>query len=411
MAVGDALGAGRAGGCPGVGGVPADRRARGRRGAPRVPRARCAGHRGRWTQRRVRRQRPPVRRGAAGSHRDRRRGRRGRREPHGRRPARHLRARPRSRPAGAGPHPRALAPVDGHLHRRRMAGLPGSGSVLHPLRQDRGHGGRPRRRPRRRSPGVHRWRAAGRGRPRPDAALRRVRRHAGDHHRGPPSRASRPVRRATGGVRLRLVGRGRGGLPAHPAPRRHPCRSPAVRPHRIATQPRHRRLARRAPRAGRGRSRSRRRHDGDRGRRVRGGHLARRGVGGALAGAPQRRVGPRGAHPEGLRRRHPRDRRAVEPAPGDLPGGHRRAAGRPPRPGGQRPPLAQLPGRRLPVLHLRRHSPGRRDRSDLRRAVGRRDPRRAGGRREPEPPPRGRSQPGPVRGRGTRSWAGRAGRP
>ena len=68
-------------------------------------------------------------------------------------------------------------------------------------------------------------------------------------------------------------------------------------------------------------------------------------------------------------------------------------------------PLAQLPRRRLPLLHLRRpasrgHARGHR--RPLPRLLGRRRPHRAGPRRIAQPPPRRRPEPGPLRGRGPR---------
>ena len=56
-------------------------------------------------------------------------------------PRRHLRPRRGGRTARRPRrHARALAPVHGPLHRRRLAGLPGGRAVLEPLREDRGHG-------------------------------------------------------------------------------------------------------------------------------------------------------------------------------------------------------------------------------------------------------------------------------
>jgi alkyldihydroxyacetonephosphate synthase len=86
-----------------------------------------------------------------------------------------------------------------------------------------------------------------------------------------------------------------------------------------------------------------------------------------LARAPQRHLGAPGAHPQGLRGRHDGDRRPVEPSrpTSTTPpvGAHRRA----PRTRRELPPLAQLPRRRVPVLHVRRHPATRGDRVDLRR--------------------------------------------
>ena len=47
------------------------------------------------------------------------------------------------RSAGRGNDSRALAAVDGPFDGRRMDRVPRCGSVLHPLREDRGHGDRP----------------------------------------------------------------------------------------------------------------------------------------------------------------------------------------------------------------------------------------------------------------------------
>ena len=57
---------------------------------------------------------------------------------------------------GSGLHPRPLAPVDGHLDGRRLARLPRRRPVLDPLREDRGHGRRPRGRAGRRHGRAHR---------------------------------------------------------------------------------------------------------------------------------------------------------------------------------------------------------------------------------------------------------------
>ena len=71
--------------------------------------------------------------------------------------------------------------------------------------------------------------------------------------------------------------------------------------------------------------------------------------------------------------------------------------GRPARPASPVPPVAQLPRRRLPLLHVRRHAAAGRGRVDVRRAVGRRPAGRARRRRQPVAPPRRRAQPGPLR--------------
>ena len=126
--------------------------------------------------------------------------------PHRGRAGRHLRAGPRGR-ARRGRrrlHPRALAPVDGPLDRRRLAGLPRGGAVLDPLREDRGHGHRPRGRAGRRSHRAHRGaRAPRRHRAEPDPALRGQRGHPRRHHRGPAPPP--PAARRPGAPRLRLL--------------------------------------------------------------------------------------------------------------------------------------------------------------------------------------------------------------
>ena len=86
-------------------------------------------------------------------------------------------------------HPRALAPVDRPLHRRRLAGVPQRGPAVDALREDRGHGARSRRRARRRPHRAHGRRAARRGRARPEPAVRRQRGHPRGDHRRAPARA------------------------------------------------------------------------------------------------------------------------------------------------------------------------------------------------------------------------------
>ncbi len=113
--------------------------------------------------------------------------------PLGRPARRHLRPRPGSRAARRPRrHPRPLAPVDGPLHRRRLAGLPRRRPVLRPLRQDRGHGHRPRGGTgRRRASSAPAARAPLGHRPRPEPALRGQRGHPRGHHRGPASGSTR----------------------------------------------------------------------------------------------------------------------------------------------------------------------------------------------------------------------------
>ena len=71
------------------------------------------------------------------------------------------------------------------VHRRRLVGLPLGRPAVHPLREDRGHGPRPRRGPGRRPADHHRRRAARGGRPGPESALRRLGGHPRHHHRCP----------------------------------------------------------------------------------------------------------------------------------------------------------------------------------------------------------------------------------
>jgi alkyldihydroxyacetonephosphate synthase len=64
------------------------------------------------------------------------------------------------------------------------------------------------------------------------------------------------------------------------------------------------------------------------------------------------------------------------------------------------PPVAQLPHRRLPLLHVRGAGRRRRARRLLPRAVGRRAAGRPRERRGAQPSPRRRAEPGPLHGRG-----------
>ncbi len=156
---------------------------------------------GRRAQRGVWRLHPRVRRCRARPVRTGRHRRRRRHLPGGGSAGGHLRARRRGRPSGRPrAHPRALAPVDGPLHRRRMARLSGGGPVLQPLREDRGHGARPRGGPGRRPGRAHRRPGPAVGhRPRPHPALRRQRGHPRRHHRGPVPRPPGTRRRRGAG--------------------------------------------------------------------------------------------------------------------------------------------------------------------------------------------------------------------
>ncbi len=126
-------------------------------------------------------------------------GRGGHRLARGRPSGRDLRSRRGVRAAGRSRgDPGALAPVHGPLDGGGMAGLPGSRPVLQPLREDRGHGARPRGGAGRRASGPDRWSGSPVGhRTRPDPALRGQRGHPRGHHRGevpgPPGSGGRAV--------------------------------------------------------------------------------------------------------------------------------------------------------------------------------------------------------------------------
>ena len=141
--------------------------------------------------------------------------------------------------------PRPLAAVHRPVDRRRLAGLSLRRPALQPVRQDRGHGHRPRRRSGRRPGDPHRRRPPGGRRARPQPGLHRLRGHPGrDPRRPPPS--PHPARgRAAGGLRLRVVRRRQRRLSPHPAARGSTRRAAGVRRHRGRAQ-----LSdRRAPRA------------------------------------------------------------------------------------------------------------------------------------------------------------------
>ena len=277
----------------------------------------------------------------------------------------------------------------------------GAGQYSHPLRQDRGHGRRARGRARRRTRHPHRRRAGGGRRTRPHQLFLGSRGHARHHHPGrgcgptPPRRTSAAPR-----TRSRSFDDGHRGLPADPPPRRHARRAAPLRRRRVgsaATAATARAACcscstRATPalvdatmaivdeECARGASPRRRR--------------ARRATGCEHRNDTSRAAG---ADAQGLRRRHDGDRRAVEPrSPTIFDDGARRAARRAHARRRQLPPLAQLPRRRLPLLHVRRHAAARRGRVDLRRAVGRRPARRARRRRQPLAPPRRRPQPRPA---------------
>ena len=113
-----------------------------------------------------------------------------------------------------------------HRHRRRLGGLPRRRPVLDPLRQDRGHGRRPRGRARRRQRRPHRRRAGRCRRSRSRPAVPRLGGHARRHH---PGVAAGPSGRAapSSGPRTRSppFADGHRGLPHEScaAARRRPC--------------------------------------------------------------------------------------------------------------------------------------------------------------------------------------------
>ena len=250
-------------------------------------------------------------------------------------------------------------------HRRRLGRVPRRRAVLHPLRQDRRHGHRPRGRSGRRHDHPHRWSPRGCRRSRPHPADPRLGGHARDHHQGVVANPSAAAARASGGLRVRVVRRRRGGLPIGDAQRRDAGRPAAVRRRGVGTRSGRRRQQLCAARARRGRRGDRRRDHGRRrgGEQRCGWNAGRRRARRGLARASQRHHRAAGADPQGLRGRHDGDRRTVVGARQPLRQRSGCAPGRADRPGGHLPPVAQLLRRRLPVLHVRRHSPARSGRS------------------------------------------------
>ncbi len=265
MAAGAPLGPRRPGASPG-------RRRRAahvdRRGRPRgagVQQRPPAAHGHRWPQRRVRCGSPGVRRRRPRRHRAGRRGRRRCHVGHRRGAPRHVRAGSRrrtpQRPRAVGRAlPAELRPGD----RRRLGCVTRRRPVLHALRQDRGHGRRPRGRSRRRHGDPYRWRPRGRCRPRPDTTARRLGGHAGRDHTGVAAGASGSHPRATRRLRIPLVLRRGRGVPADPASGCHPGGPAPVRRCRVTARAGRRRHPVHAARARRRSRRTRRRHDVDR---------------------------------------------------------------------------------------------------------------------------------------------------
>ena len=212
-----------------------------------------------------------------------------------------------------------------------------------------------------------------RGRTRPDPVVRRERGHARRHHAGVAAGAPRSARRTARRVRLRSRSKP-GWRPAATssgaARRRRSCGSTTGR---SRPDPTGRTAPVHPPRARRGRTAADRFGDGHRrGLRRRAGRVPPRRR--ARSSAWMRHRNDTSAlqalDPQGFRRRHDGDRRALVAAAGDLRRGAGRAARRAALPSRDLPPVAQLPRRGLPLLHLRRHSPARGGRVDLRRALG-----------------------------------------
>ena len=234
----------------------------------RVQRGADPGHRSRWPQRRVRGVGADPRRCRARHHRARRHRRDRRRVGCRRGGRRNVRSRPRVRAAGRArahrrPLPAELRSGDG----RWLGRLPRRRPVLHPLRQDRGHGRRSRSRAGRRDRDPNRRQSRRRRRARSQPAVHRVGRHARRRHPGVAARPSRPRRRTA----RRLLGpdvRGRRrSVPFDAPPRRHAGRAAALRRPGGGTRAGWRWLELHPARARRGSSGHRRRHD-VRGRRV-----------------------------------------------------------------------------------------------------------------------------------------------
>ena len=308
-----------------------------------------------------------------------------------------------------GAHPRPLAAVDRAVHGRRLARLPLGRPALDPLREDRGHGPRPRRRPRRRPPDH-----APAARPaRPSAPT------STSCSSAPRARsASSP---APGSASTRRPPTSAGRAYALPVLRRRastPCAascSAAARPRCCASTTRPRPTAPTRPATARCCSCSTRAT--------------------APSSTPRWSSSPRCAATPSradvahvdhwlehrndvaalealISRGYVVDTMEVAGRWRDLPAHLRRHDRRAPRRRGHAvgvgPPVAQLHRRRLPLLHLRRQDGARRPRPLLPRGVGRRHPRRPRRRRRAVPPPRRRPEPQPLRGRGARPGLRRA---
>ena len=213
--------------------------------------------------------------------------------------------------------------------------------------------------------------APGGHRPQPDPAVRRQRGHARRHHRGPaagpPAAAGRATGRAFGFASFAA------GLDACRRILRRGATPAVLRLYDETESAPELRAARhlRARRARRGRPGAARRHDGGGRRGVRAGAEARCSTQPrrALAGAPQRRLGAgpalAGAASWSTRSRWPAAGRVLPALADEVVGALTAIDG---HAGGLGPPVARLPRRRLPLLHLRRSA-----------ARGRRRPGRAPG--------------------------------
>ena len=141
-----------------------------------------------------------------------------------RRARRHLRRRARGRAARRPRrHRRPLAAVDRAVDRRRLAGLPRRRPVLDPLREDRGHGRRPRGRAGRRhaSSAPAAPRPCRRSAPTSTSCSSAARARSASSPRRTPARAPGAAGRAARRLRVPVVRRRPRRVPPHPAPRRH----------------------------------------------------------------------------------------------------------------------------------------------------------------------------------------------
>ena len=222
---------------------------------------------------------------------------------------------------------------------------------------------------------LHRRRAPGRGRARPQPALRGLRGHARHHHRRPAAPAPGAHPRAPGGLRVRVLRRRRRRHATDHAARRHPRRAAPLRPGRGRPHLPHRRprpccsCSTRATAAV---------VDTDDGAGRRGAAATRRPPTSAHVAhwleqrndvaALEALITPR------LRGRHDGGGRSLARPARDLRRHDRRAQRRRGHGVGLGAPVPQLHRRRLPLLHLRGQGGARRPRPLLPSRVGRRHP-------------------------------------